>query len=240
MDTKSNTIKFYENAFAILTIGLFIASFILGIESSISTMTIILAFISLIVLIVLRSTQDKEMIKEEIENAIESFKRLGLNDEDFLFNTNKTIGISFDEDNSNVIYTYRDSIKDDFKRNDIPFNKVLDVTINSNGSQLISTSKAGLLGGAVVGSLVTGGLGFGSVIGAMSANKTANDLVNNMKIIITLDDLSSPIISFDVIHSPKGLNKNSAEYNKIIRIVDEWFGKFTIIMKRNEKLNNLV
>lgn len=239
MESKSNNFKILSNVFAVFSIGLFILSFALGIENSISTITIILAFICLITLVILRSNQGKEEIKEETENALESFKKLGLDDNEFLFNTDKTIGLSFDDENSCVIYAHRSNTKEDFKRNDIPFKKVLDVSISSNGSSLISSSKAGLLGGAIAGSLVTGGLGFGSVIGAMSANKTANELVNNMKIIITLDDLNSPIISFDVIYSPKGLNKNSVEYNKIIRNVDEWFGKFTVIMKRNEKLNNL-
>lgn len=239
MENKSNNIKVWANVFAILFFVLIITTFAIGIDSGWSTFTMVLGLVCLGILIVLRSSQFKEEDKEIRNFALENFKKLGLNDEDFLFNTDKTIGISFDEDNSNIIYTHRDDIKDDFKRNDIPFNKVLDVTINSNGSQLISSSKAGLVGGAIAGSIITGGLGFGSVIGAMSANKTANDLVNNMKIIITLDDLNSPIIDFDVINSPKGLNKNSAEYNKIIRTVDEWFGKFTVIIKRNEKLNNI-
>lgn len=191
----------------------------------------------IVYVIIARGQLTKEYTQQVLSDSKNKFSKLGLNENEFIFNLDNTLALKLDENNSNMIFVSRKTNIDDFTKVDIPFTKILDVTVTSNGSSVLSVNKGGLVGGAVVGGALFGG--FGSVVGALSANKNSSELIHNMHIIITVDNLDSPIIRFDVIDSEKGIDKNSNVYKQTVSIVDEWFGKFTVIMKRNEKLNNI-
>lgn len=166
------------------------------------------------------------------------FKKLSYNIEGFTFNEFKTQALSFNEQESNLLYMNRNEAFDDVEIIEIPFSKILDVKVSSNYSTITSVSKGGLVGGAAIGGLAFGG--FGSVVGAMSANKTSTDIVKDLSLIITLNDLNRPLIKFDSITNIDGYTKDSGGYQVALEKVDNWFSKFTIIMKRNEKLNNII
>lgn len=229
------------NYLMMLGFGLLILMFILivtlGKESNIPLIPCLSGLGLIVYVIVARGQLNKEYAENVLSNSKMKFKDLGLNENEFIFNLDNTLALKLDENSSNMIFVSRKTNLDDFKRIDIPFSKILDVTVTSNGSSLLSVNKGGLVGGAMVGGALFGG--FGSVVGALSANKNSTELIHNMHIIITVDSLDSPVIRFDVIDSEKGIDKNSETYKRTISIVDEWFGKFTVIMKRNEKLNNI-
>lgn len=220
-----------------LLILTFILIFSLGKESNIPMIPCLSGLGLIGYVIVARNQLSKEYTESVLNESKTKFSNLGLNENEFIFNLDNTLALKLDENSSNMIFVSRKTNLDDFKRVDIPFSKILDVTVTSNGSSLLSVNKGGLVGGAMVGGALFGG--FGSVVGALSANKSSSELIHNMHIIITVDSLDSPIIRFDVIDSEKGIDKNSEAYKLTINIVDEWFGKFTVIMKRNEKLNNI-
>lgn len=220
-----------------LLILTFILIFSLGKESNVPMIPCLSGLGLIGYVIVARNQLSKEYTESVLNDSKTKFSKLGLNEDEFIFNLDNTLALKLDENSSNMIFVSRKTNLDDFKRIDIPFSKILDVTVTSNGSSLLSINKGGLVGGAMVGGALFGG--FGSVVGALSANKSSSELIHNMHIIITVDNLDSPIIRFDVIDSEKGIDKNSEIYKQTISIVDEWFGKFTVIMKRNEKLNNI-
>lgn len=220
-----------------LLILMFILIVILGKESNAPLIPCLSGLGLIVYVIVARGQLTKEYTENVLNDSKTKFSNLGLNENEFIFNLDNTLALKLDENGSNMIFVSRKTNLDDFKRIDIPFSKILDVTVTSNGSSVLSINKGGLVGGAMVGGALFGG--FGSVVGAMSANKNSTELIHNMHIIITVDSLDSPVIRFDVIDSEKGIDKNSDTYKRTISIVDEWFGKFTVIMKRNEKLNNI-
>lgn len=229
------------NYLMVLGFGLLILTFILivtlGKESNIPLIPCLSGLGLIVYVIIARGQLTKEHTHQVLRDSKNKFSKLGLNENEFIFNLDNTLALKLDENNSNMIFVSRKTNIDDFTRVDIPFNKILDVTVTSNGSSVLSVNKGGLVGGAVVGGALFGG--FGSVVGALSASKNSSELIHNMHIIITVDNLDSPVIRFDVINSEKGIDKNSDVYKQTISIVDEWFGKFTVIMKRNEKLNNI-
>lgn len=221
--------------------GLLVLTFILiiglGKESNIPFIPAISGLGLIVYVLFARGTVNDDYRSDVIYDAKDQFYKLGLDHYYFSFNIGKTKAFKLDEETSNMIYVHRRSVIDKFEVTNIPFDKILDVTVSSNDSSLISVSKSGLVGGALVGGAVFGNVG--SVVGAMSANKHSSELIHNIDLIITIDDLSSPIIKFEAFRSENGIDKNSDHYEDIMNNVDEWFGKFTVIIKRNEKINNI-
>lgn len=219
------------------SIGIMLLSFmlnpILGKDSIISLLIGLIGLGLFIYVLFARGTVNDDYKSDVIYDAKDQFYKLGLDHYYFSFNIGKTKAFKLDEETSNMIYVHRRSVIDKFEVTNIPFDKILDVTVSSNGSSLISVSKGGLVGGALVGGAVFGNVG--SVVGAMSANKHSSELIHNIDLIITIDDLDSPIIKFEAFRSENGIDKNSDNYKNIMNNVDEWFGKFTVILKRNER-----
>lgn len=194
----------------------------------------LIAIVTLMIGMIEHSSVNKEYVNLRNEDTELQFSKMNLNKDHFLFNDYSTLAIGIDEVSSALVYLSRNHGISDFKVETIPFDKILDVTVSSNNSTVASISKAGLVGGTAVGGALFGG--FGSVVGAMSANKNTSENVHYLNLIITLDDLSSPIIKLDVISSENGISKQSDIYQSIMNDVDLWFSKFTVILKRNEKI----
>lgn len=200
-------------------------------DSGLYALIAFITLVSFIGLIVFRIKKQDDNLEEIIQDSRINITKLGLNHEVMLFDSSKNKGLHID--NEKFIFIERKDQYDEFNKISIPFNKILDVTINSNNSSKISVSKGGLIGGSLVGGVLMGG--FGAVVGAMGASKSSEEIVNTLDMIITLDDLNSPVIKFNMINSNKGISTLSNEYKSTIDLLDEWFGKFTIILKRNEK-----
>lgn len=224
-------ILMYGSVFCFIFTGL-VMRIMYGDESWAAIIFMIIGFIGLVTSIIMRITSVDHMTVDILNESKEKLETMGINHRTMLINTNVTKGIDFNEDSQSLIYVSRVDEYSDFNKTTIPFDKILDVTINSDNVNKISVSKGGLIGGSLIGGALMGG--FGSVVGAMGANKTSEELIHNLDLVITLDDLSNPIIKFNIINNPKGLSTQSLDYRKTIDLLDEWFGKFTIILKRNE------
>lgn len=219
----------------------FILTFIVAKTTLMVWLSLTLFFISLVLLIapfimwLMKSDDISDQIDEYAKSKV---NELGYNINDFIFkrDNSKVIGLSVE--NEKVIFLTKVTDKFDYAVKEIPFEKILDVSVSDNNSTLTSVSKGGVVGGALVGGFLLGG--FGSVIGAMSANKKSSEMVHNLNLNITVDDLYDPLIRFEILENVNGINKQSETYNSTIKILDEWFSKFTIILKRNEKLNNII
>lgn len=224
-------ILMYGSVFGLGFTG-FAMQVIYGDDSLLPMILIPLSLIGIVTSIIMRVFSSNDMTNDIINESKEKLESMGINHKVMMFNTNITKGIDFDEECNSLIYVSRKDEYSDFNKTTIPFDKILDVSINSDNINKISVSKGGLIGGSLIGGALMGG--FGSVVGAMGANKTSEELIHNLDLVITLDDLSNPIIKFNIINNPKGLSTQSLDYRKTIDLLDEWFGKFTIILKRNE------
>lgn len=232
-----NISNYFGLAFIISAILTLILILSLGKESDIPFFTSLISIVSFIIFIPTKLKAIKKIKEELIEESKENFENLGFDTNEFTFSTSTNDALKLDEDNSRMIYVYRENNISDYAYRYIPFDKILDVSINSNGTSLISTSKSGAIGGALAGGLIAGGVG--SIVGSSVANKTSTEKVHSMSMLITIDDLNTPVINFEMLNLPNGMDKNSEEYKRFIKRADELFGKFTVILKRNEKLNNI-
>lgn len=216
--------------------GLIVGGFlikILGSEgNSISSVMIVVGLIGVVIAIVMRVTNEGDKLNQVKSTTIDKLNDIGFNVESSLINQGWTKSIKISEEESKIYYAYRQSAYDNFSVESFDFKDILDVSVTSNGNNQISVNKGGLIGGAAIGGALFGG--FGAVVGAMSANKTSTEVVRDLSLIVTMNNLNDPIIKLSVIDGE--MSTDSAKYQETVNILDEWFGKFTIIMKRNESI----
>lgn len=241
MEQRHTLKKSHENIrktyLIILSISIFIGgplAFVFkninGFEDFSFIYTIILLGFIVFIIYKLSSVNDQQLEDVRLE-TLNKLKECGLSGNEVLpaHGWNKVINLNDDF----LIVLERNNFYDNFNKITIPSYKILDVTINTNNSNKISVSKGGLIGGSLIGGALMGG--FGAVVGAMGANKTSEEIINTLDLIITVDDLNNPIIKLRIMDSDVGIKTSSELYRNTIDLVDEWFGKFTIILKRNEK-----
>lgn len=91
----------------------------------------------------------------------------------------------------------------------------------------ISLSSGGL-GRAVVGGLLFGGTG--AIIGAVTGRKKTSELVYDLKIKLTTNDLNNPVIYISLINKP--IKSNTAEYRGRIEAADTVLSSLDILLKK--------
>lgn len=169
------------------------------------------------------------------EDLKRELKKIDFED-NFTLSADGLSAIKISESEEKLYYATRTEALTEFNCTGIDFKDILDVSVSSNGNNQISVNKGGLIGGAAIGGALFGG--FGAVVGAMSANKTSTEQLKDLTLVITINDLTNPIIKMKMYNRPEGVI-NTIENERVTNIlnhVDEWFGKFTIIMKRNESI----
>lgn len=193
----------------------------------------IVGICGLIFSVVLRIIDGDKRDAEIKKDTINKLNELKFNVNESLSNYGWSKSIRLDENEEKLYYATRTGIYGDYKCRTVNFDEILDVTISSNGVNQINVSKGGLIGGGLVGGALFGGVG--AVIGALGANKTSTEEVHELSLKITVNDLTNPLINMDIISSENAMDSTSELYRSTINLLDEWFGKLTIVLKRNEK-----
>jgi hypothetical protein len=125
----------------------------------------------------------------------------------------KKICIVNDSESEITPYVY--SIKD-----------IMEVEIIKNETSITKTSRGSQLGGAVVGTVLAGGIG--TIIGGLSGSKKTKEIVNRFDLRILVNDLKKPIhnVSF-LFESVQEANYEEAE---------RWYAILRILIKQSEEI----
>lgn len=97
------------------------------------------------------------------------------------------------------------------------YNEILDFDINNQMSYKTSTSAESMLGRAVVGGVLTGGVG--AVIGGATAKKETKGIIEEYKVNISVRRMSAPLITVitkdvSVVNTLSAVLKNIIDSNK--------------------------
>ena len=97
------------------------------------------------------------------------------------------------------------------------YNEILDFDINNQMSYKTSTSAGSMLGRAVVGGVLTGGVG--AVIGGATAKKETKGIIEEYKVNISVRRMSAPLITVitkdvSVVNTLSAVLKNIIDSNK--------------------------
>lgn len=117
------------------------------------------------------------------------------------------------------------------------FNELLEIELLTDSQSIVSVSKSGIIGGSLLGGAVFGNVG--AVIGALSANKNISEKISKITMSFTFDNLDEP--SYNLTLNEFGIpqNMDSETVRIVMEEIDIWLKRFNVILKRNEKLNNI-
>lgn len=108
----------------------------------------------------------------------------------------------------------------------INFEKILDFDVYEDGDSLIS----GGLSQALIGGLAFGGVG--AIVGAVIGKKRTQNVVNQLKLKITINDISNPLIILNILDEE--VKRESEKYRELLTIVEEATAIFAVIIHNNK------
>lgn len=112
----------------------------------------------------------------------------------------------------------------------IPFKDILSVEIIEDGVSVTRTSRSSQLGGALVGGVLSGGVG--AIIGGASGSKTTTENIKQINLLITVNDIHNPIYTINFFSSNVDSTVQNTNHKDAIMVCKEWYSILTHIIKK--------
>lgn len=189
------------------------------------TLGISLIIIGIIIVAIAGLNDDKkrkEAEKVNTDTAIENVK-VQYDDKYISHDNRKVIMINSAEETLHLLT--RKDLTDDFSIKTFGFSEIFESAIVKDENTVTKVSKAGLIGGAMVA----------GVVGALGANKVADQQVKNMKLQIIVDDVMNPIQEITFFNGDLPVNTDNMKYKSAFTEVEKWYKRLEVIIKRNEQ-----
>lgn len=171
-------------------------------------------------------TPIRKMTVEDINAAMIAKKA---NDEEInSFNATKKIGVFMEIDDNQMKWLIPDGFLGKKKNPKIyNFSDIVDFELLEDGE---SITKGGL-GRAVAGGVLLGGVG--AVVGGITGGKKSKSICNSLKIKITVNNISNPVVYIDFIKAPT--KKNSFTYKTVYNSAQECLSTLQLICNNQEQ-----
>lgn len=193
----------------------------------------IIAFMTFLILGIYNMNKYQKEKRNGAKEYIDNFKKQ-FNFDDFDTTHNGLQGLILEKEKGRIGILNRTNLNNEFEIDYIEFIDISDVHIIKNESSIIKSSKSDLIGKSIIGGVLLGGTG--AVIGALSSDKTKNEMINSIKLQIIVNDIVNPIRNITIADYPHGVKNNSVVGNAIYGIADKWFKRITLIIKNNNKM----
>jgi hypothetical protein len=112
----------------------------------------------------------------------------------------------------------------------IAHNDLVSAEIFEDGNSVTRTSRAGQIGGAMVGGLVLGGVG--AIIGGLSGKRVTEDKCSRIELRLVINDTSNPI--HDVVFLNQETEKNFV-YKNAMDVARSWHALCSVLIKRADE-----
>lgn len=167
----------------------------------------------------------RELIVAEIENNKNNKKLLGT------FEATKKIGSYIEFDEQKRLWLIPDGFASKKVNPKIyKFDDIMEYELLENG---YSITKGGV-GRAIAGGVLLGGVG--AIVGGVTGKKKTKSIINNLKIKITVNEISNPSVYINLIMSPT--KDNSFTYKMAYSSAQEILSTLSIITKNAQNANN--
>jgi hypothetical protein len=146
-----------------------------------------------------------------------------------IFGCDNETGIAIDEDKKQIcLFTNKRYLSHRL----ISFSDIISAEIHENGVSVTQTSSSSVVGRAVVGGLLLGGVG--AIIGGLSAKKESNSIskVDRIELRITVNDLSDPL--HDIVFLNRSCDRAGYFYNKEMQNARQWLGMIDVIINQSK------
>jgi hypothetical protein len=108
---------------------------------------------------------------------------------------------------------------------------LLSSEVVQDGVSVTTTSRAGQVKGAIVGSVIAGGVG--AIVGGLSAKTTTSQEVQRVELRITVNDAANPIRTFPFLTFTSKLD--DYVYKQAIEQARHWHGVISVFIKHAER-----
>ena len=219
-----------------ITFGLFLASFAgFLITASLWFGLLMIIAIGLIIFTNIKASDQRiNALNKQLPSVL---SKINFKSDDSYLADNFLTALAINRSREEIAILQRNRETDEFAIKIFSFKHIIESSVREDNITVTKSSKGSVIGGAMVGGVLAGGVG--AVVGGLSGEKTSTDKVYNMNLSITVDDLHNPHYEINFMNVPQGVSKSSPVYQNIRTEIDKWHKTFSVIMNRNEKMNNL-
>ncbi|MGD0030620.1 hypothetical protein SLT67_04605 [Paenibacillus illinoisensis] len=108
---------------------------------------------------------------------------------------------------------------------------ILELELVEDEVQLTKTSRSSQIGGALVGSVLAGGVG--AVIGGLSGQKTtSNDKVKRIYLKMIVNDTKRPYVTIEFLDEKREILKKDKKAIEASNKANHWYGVLSVLIKR--------
>lgn len=178
-----------------------------------------------------RDIQEQNKVIEKVNNYADT-KEFDYG----LISNDKLNGVLINKDKEEII-TYH-ILENGVLDKSYSFNDLLEVQLFTNKNSVLSVNKKGVIAGSLLGGALFGTVG--AFIGAIGgSNKNINERISQISLMLTFNDIDNP--NYELILNEFSIPQdvNSEVVKAIMDEVNLWLKRFEVIIKRNEKLNNI-
>ena len=181
---------------------------------------VILVFVVMMVIVAICSSNNAKKRKEKQDSFIKEQECNGV----ILSNkTNIENGvIAIDKDREKIVYI--DDKGNNLVKKEFSFSDIISCELIKDGVTIYKKSATRTIGGAVIGGVLSGGVG--AIIGGLSGSSKEKEKINSIDIKITLRDIDNPSFKFKFFEYKGTL----ILIDSSIRSAEEWKDRITAII----------
>ena len=119
----------------------------------------------------------------------------------------------------------------------IDLNNVIDVQIIEDNQVINKVSNSSMIGRALVGGVLTGGVG--AVIGGNTAKSKVTNTVKVISLRFRMNDIDNPYYDIIVFSRSKGLDRGSTLFKSKYKEILDLFGRIELVLGQGETYSNI-
>ena len=119
----------------------------------------------------------------------------------------------------------------------IDLNNVIDVEIIEDNQVINKVSNSSMIGRAVVGGVLTGGVG--AIIGGHTAKSKTTKVVKEISLRFRMNDMDNPYYDVIVFNDSKGLDRGSDLFKSKSKEILDLFGRIELVLEKGETYTNI-
>ena len=182
---------------------------------------VILIFVVMMVIVAIGSSNSAKKRKEKQDSFIKEQESDGV----LLSNkTNIENGvIAIDKNREKIVYI--DDKGENLVKKEFPFSDIISCELIKDGVTIYKKSATRTIGGAVIGGVLSGGVG--AIIGGLSGSSKEKEKINSIDIKITLRDIDNPSFKFKFFE----YRGTRILIDSSIKSAEEWKDRITAIIE---------
>jgi hypothetical protein len=195
----------------------------------------------------------RELIKTKVETIISNVE--GFNQSHKYISSDYSSIIAFDDTNNkicllentnphpteridNTIFVTLKEENFDYNISIFDCKDFLQSEVIVDGESVTKTSRGSQIGGAIIGGILTGGVG--AIIGGLSGKKNTTDTISKIHLQITVNDTTKPVRTIMYIDEKKSLKKDNPKYKEAHEKAIHWHNLISVLIKRADDNDKLI